>query len=59
MKVADRGTRFGNYIVDTIGFSVIIMLHAFILDGLFHVIPEEGSPVLGIYYFLLYFGYYF
>jgi uncharacterized RDD family membrane protein YckC len=35
------------------------MLHAFILDRLLHVIPEDSSPLLGIYYFVLYFGYYF
>jgi uncharacterized RDD family membrane protein YckC len=59
MRIADKGTRFGNYILDTIGFFIIIMLHAFILDGLLHVIPEDGSPLLGIYYFVLYFGYHF
>jgi uncharacterized RDD family membrane protein YckC len=59
MKIADKGTRFGNYILDTLGFFVILMLHAFILDKLFHIIPEDGSALLGIYYFILYFGYHF
>jgi uncharacterized RDD family membrane protein YckC len=59
MRVADKGTRFGNHILDIIGFFMIVMLHAFILDGLLHVIPEEGSPLLGIYFFVLYFGYHF
>lgn len=59
MKIADKGSRFGNHLIDTIGFFIIIMLHAFILDGLLHVIPEDGSPLLGIYYFVLYFGYHF
>ena len=59
MRIADKGTRFGNYLLDTIGFFAIIILHAFILDGLLHVIPDDGSPFLGVYYFVLYFGYHF
>lgn len=59
MRIADKGSRFGNYFLDTIGFMIIIMLHAFILDGILHVIPEEGSPILAIYFFALYFGYHF
>ncbi len=54
LKPADKGTRLVNHLVDTIGFFIIIFLHAMILDGLLGVIPEGGSPFLGIYYFVLY-----
>jgi len=59
MKVADKITRFGNYIIDKIGLISIIILHAFILDSWLHVIPAEGSPFLGLYFFILYFAYHF
>ncbi len=59
MKIADKGTRFGNYIIDKIGFIALIILHAFVLDSWLHVIPEDGSPFLGIYFFVLYVGYHF
>ena len=53
-RVADKGSRLGNFIIDKIGFVFIIFLHAMILDGLLGVIPENGSPFLGFYYFFLY-----
>lgn len=59
MRIADKGSRFWNYVIDTIVFLIIIMLHAFVLDELLHAIPEDGSPILAIYFFLLYFGYHF
>ena len=55
MPEVDRFTRFGNYIIDTIGVMIIIAIHAFVLDGWLHVIPEDGSPFLAIYFFFLYF----
>jgi uncharacterized RDD family membrane protein YckC len=59
MKIADKWSRFVNNVLDTIGFFFLIMLHAFVLDGLLHVIPEEGSPLLALYTLILYFGYHF
>jgi uncharacterized RDD family membrane protein YckC len=59
MKVADKGLRFANYLIDKIGFVLVVILHAFILDGLLHLIPENGSPLLGLYSLFLYFGYHF
>lgn len=59
MRVADNGTRFGNYIIDKIGFIVVLIFNALILDGLLHIIPKDGSPILGIYFFVLYFSYHF
>ena len=59
MKIADKGTRFGNHIIDNIAVIIIVILHAFVLDGLLHIIPEDGSPWLGLYFFVLYFGYHF
>ena len=59
MKIADKGTRFGNYLIDNIAVIILVILHAFILDGVLHVIPEDGSPWLGLYFFVLYFGYHF
>ena len=53
-QIADKGTRFGNFIIDKIGFFFIIFLHAMILDGWLGVIPENGSPFLGFYFFFLY-----
>ena len=59
MLEVDRFTRFGNYIIDTIGVMIIIAIHAFVLDGWLHVIPKDGSPFLVIYFFFLYFIYHF
>jgi len=59
MKIADKGTRFGNHFIDNIAVIVLVMLNAFLLDGLLHVIPEDGSLWLALYFFVLYFGYHF
>jgi uncharacterized RDD family membrane protein YckC len=59
MNLADKETRFGNYVIDSIGFISILIIHAFILDGLLHIIPAAGSPLLAFYFLFLYFGYYF
>ncbi len=53
-QIADKGSRLMNYIIDKIVFIFIIFLHAMILDGWLGIIPEEGSPFLGIYFFFLY-----
>ena len=59
MKIADKGTRFGNHFIDNIAVLIIVMLNAFLLDGLLHIIPEDGSPWLALYFFVLYFGCHF
>jgi uncharacterized RDD family membrane protein YckC len=56
-KLADKGTRLANHIVDSIGFYFLIFLHAMILDGYLGIIPKDGSPLLGIYAFVLYIFY--
>jgi len=57
-SIADKSARVGNYIIDTIAFMFIIFLHALILDGIFGIIPEDGSPLLGLYFLILYVGFY-
>ena len=59
MPEVDRFTRFGNYLIDTIGIIILLVIHAFVLDEWLQVIPEEGSPFLAIYFFFLYFIYHF
>lgn len=59
MNIADKGDRFGNYLVDCICFSFILMTGAFAFDGWLGVVPEDGSPLLGILFFILYFLYHF
>ncbi len=54
LRIADKGTRLGNHLVDTFGFFFIMFLHAMVFDSLLGIIPEEGSPLLGIYSILLY-----
>jgi uncharacterized RDD family membrane protein YckC len=57
--IADKGIRFANHLIDNIGIALLLMLHAFVLDGMLHLVPENGSPFLGLYFLLLYFGYHF
>ena len=59
MNIADKGLRFANYLIDTIGMMLLLALHAFVLDGLLHIIPQNGSIWLAIYFLLLYFAYHF
>jgi uncharacterized RDD family membrane protein YckC len=59
MNVASNELRVTNYVIDKIGLVVLIIIHSLILDGVLHVIPENGSPILGIYFFVLYFSYHF
>lgn len=59
MTIAGKEARLGNYLIDHFCIISIVVLHAFILDGVFHVIPEDGSDLLAIYFFVLYFGYFF
>ncbi len=51
MREVDRFTRFGNYILDTIGIIILLVIQAFILDEWLQIIPEDGSPFLAIYFF--------
>ena len=55
--LADRGIRLGNNTVDTIGFLFLVFLHAQVFELFPGFIPEEGSPFLGIYFFVLYVSY--
>ncbi len=55
--LTDRGSRFVNKIVDTIGFYFILFLQAMILDGWLGIIPEGGSNWFVVYFFLLYIMY--
>jgi uncharacterized RDD family membrane protein YckC len=59
MPEVDRFTRFGNYVIDTIGIIILLVIHALVLDEWLHVIPEKGSPFLAIYFLFLYFMYHF
>src|SRR5688572_16519183 len=59
LRLAKRGTRLSNLVVDTIFFNLIIIGHAFFFEWIGVVVPEEGSVWLGVYYFTLYFAYYF
>ena len=59
MIIADKGTRVGNYLIDTTCFIILVIINLIVLGGLLHLIPENGSPYFGIYYFSLYFAYYF
>ncbi|TNE52936.1 MAG: RDD family protein [Bacteroidetes bacterium] len=53
-RLADKATRFVNYLIDTLGFFLIVLLHALYLDRRLGLIPEGGSAFLGFYYFFLY-----
>lgn len=65
LNVADKGTRFGNYILDSLSFFFVIFLHAMVLDSWLGIMPEGGSNWFGVYFFFLYvmfhaiFEYYF
>jgi len=59
MHEVDGFTRLGNHIIDTIGVIIVVAIHAVIFDGWLHIMPEDGSPLLGIYFFFLYFLYHF
>ena len=53
-ELARKGARLVNFIIDKIGFYVLFILHVFILDGSLGIIPEDGSPLLGVYFFFIY-----
>lgn len=59
MNTADKGTRFGNYLIDNLCFTIIIIIQTIILDNVLHISPEDDSTLFGIYYFFLYFIYHF
>lgn len=57
IDIADKTTRFANHFVDIIGFYFLIFLHSFLFE--FLGIFQEGSPWLGLYFFILFFSYHF
>ena len=57
LRLADTSTRFANHFVDTVGVFFIVFVNAMVLDGLLGAIPKDGSPILGIYFFVLNFFY--
>ncbi|RYH74534.1 RDD family protein [Flavobacteriaceae bacterium 144Ye] len=52
--LAEKATRFGHNIIDTIGFYFIVFLHAMVLDEWLGIIPEGGSDWFVFYFFFLY-----
>ena len=54
---ASKSTRFANLFIDVTVFYFLIFLHALLFDHL--QIFREGSPWLGVYFFVLYFSYHF
>jgi uncharacterized RDD family membrane protein YckC len=59
LTAANKGIRFVNYIIDVVLFVALFMLHALLIEKVFHTAPDPESPLLGIYYMMLLFGYYF
>ena len=55
----DKGTRFGNFIIDIVAFVTLFLLHVLVIDTLFNTAPDPDSPLLQVYYLMLFFGYYF
>ncbi len=52
--MADKGTRFGNNIIDTIVFYFLIFLSAMLFDEVLGIVPEGGSGWFLIYFVFLY-----
>ncbi len=59
MNIADKGTRVGNFIIDSSIIFVLILIQAVILGGMLDVITNDNLPFEGIYFFVFYFFYYF
>jgi uncharacterized RDD family membrane protein YckC len=58
MKTADKGTRLGNFMIDSFVFVILLVFQLTILIVLFPNIKED-SPLLNVYISILYFSYYF
>ena len=50
---ASKEKRFVNSFIDSIGIIFLLFLHAMVLDGLLGIVPDDGSPLLGIYSLVL------
>lgn len=57
-QIASRESRLLNFVIDKIVFFLLIFLHAMVLDGWLNIIPDDGSPLLGLYSLILYVSYY-
>ena len=57
INVADKGIRFGNHLLDLIGFYFLIFLHAMVFDAWLGVVPEEGSDLFVVYFFIFFVAY--
>ncbi len=55
---ADKAARFGNYIIDVIVFIALFILHLLLFE-MFNITADPDAPLFGLYYIMLYFGYYF
>ena len=56
---ADKGARFGNYLIDIVLFVMLFMLHVVAIEAIFGTAADPDSPLFSVYYLLLLFGYYF
>ena len=56
---AEKGARFGNYIIDIVLFIVLFLLHVLLIEAVFNTFPDPDSLLFSIYYLVLLFAYYF
>jgi len=59
MSIADKGTRFGNYLIDSFCIALITIILTVVFDVLIQVIPGVNFLSPGFYWLVFYFGYYF
>lgn len=58
LNLADKGIRYEHNLIDTIGFSFVILLHVLIWNEWSGIMPEGGFNWLVIYFFFLYVMFY-
>ncbi|MEQ1797249.1 MAG: RDD family protein [Lacibacter sp.] len=59
MKIADKGTRLANFLIDGICFYILYVLIYFVAVNLYYYFNNDYLFIPGIFFYLLYFFYYF
>lgn len=55
---ASKWARLINYLMDTIGFYVLIVISIIIFNDILDIKPIDGSPLIMVYTLVLFVGYY-
>ena len=57
-KIADKGVRLVNYLIDLFCIMILFVINAIFFDLILDIVPDDDSPWVGLYSAFIYISYY-